>query len=212
MTRPHAAWLTALLIVLLIVLTGGCSPADTPEAPAAAESSTTSEPTEPTEAEPTAPEPSPASTRPPVPDDLRRLARAFIAYALEETDTLPVAESILIGLDGQRIKAVDGMPDPLTDRRIWEVCPGAATAYAAFSCPLDVLSPIRSADMNDLRLRLTRDAEVVCARADIPEPHGRFIVIRPVGALVSCVNNFALVLTADRDGRLTQALLTVSEP
>lgn len=63
-----------------------------------------------------------------------------------------------------------------------------------------------------MRLRLTRDAEVVCARTGIPLPRGRFIVIRPVGPTVSCVNDFALVLTADGTGRLTQALLTVSEP
>lgn len=198
---------TRLMVsILLAVLLTACTPAAAPEP-----SSTPSQkPTAPSE-RPTEEASTPADSWA-LPADLRRLARTVIAYALEETDTLPVAESIWIGLDGQRIKAVDGMPDPLTDRRIWEVCPGTATAYAAFSCPLDVLSPIRAADMNDLRLRLTGDTEVVCARAGIPEPGGRFIVIRPVGALVSCVNNFALVLTADRAGRLTQALLTVSEP
>ena len=198
----------ALAPVLLILFLTACSPAGTPRAPAPPETSAASAaaPTPTSAGEPV------RGDRRPVPADLRRLAHAFIAYALERTDTLPTAESVWIGLDGRRIKAVDGMPDSLTDRRIWRVCPGDVEAYAAFSCPLDLLSPLQNARRNDLRLVLGRDVDVLCARSNIPAPRGRYVVIRPAGPLVSCANNFALVLQTDDRGRLTEALLTVSEP
>lgn len=104
------------------------------------------------------------------------------------------------------------MPDPLTDRRIWRVCSGDAEAYAAFSCPLDLLAPLQNARRNDRRLVLRRNAEVLCARPDVPRPRGRYVVVRPAGPSVSCVNDFALVLRVDARGRLTEALMTVSEP
>ena len=184
-----------------VLLLGGCSSgADRVPAPPVA-SPSSGAPTSGTE-----------PRREPIPRDLRQLASAFIDYALGRADTLPTAETVTIGLDGRRLVSVDDMPQALSDREIWKVCPSGAAYFSAFSCPLDILGPLRSARRNRAPLVLTRDAEVLCARPGIPAPRGRFVVVRPTGDLVSCAFDFALVLRADGRGRLTEALMTVSEP
>jgi hypothetical protein len=199
-----------LLPLLLLVALAACSPAEAPTSdpgpgPTAAAEPSTGQPDQPAGAD--------RPRRAPLPDGLVRLGRAFIDYALGGPDTgLPTAQTVAIGLDGRPLVHVDEMPWALSDRDLWKVCPAGVEAYAAFSCPLDLLGPIRSARRNRAPLALTRNADVLCARPDIPRPRGRFVVVRPRGPMVSCAFDFALVLHADRQGRLTEALMTVSEP
>ena len=151
---------------------------------------------------------------PPVAPDLRRLARAFVRYATGEVDVLPVATSVSLAIGGRTVVAIATSPPRLPDRRIWRTCPAAWSSYAAASCPVDLLGPIRNSAANGTRLVVSSvPGEVVCAPARSgPIPSGRLVVLRPAPARRSCAGDFALALVADRTGRLRRVDLTLSEP
>ena len=86
--------------------------------------------------------------------------------------------------------------------------------YAAAACPLDLLAPVRAAAVNDARIVLsTHLRAVTCApERTAPPPAGRRVVLRLEPRWRSCATDFALVLVADRKGRLTAVDLTLSNP
>lgn len=198
----------ALAVCALALVLGACSPADDP--PAASAPSPSPSTTESTPSQAVGPD---RPTREPIPADLRRLARAFIAYALGGPETeLPTAETVAIGLDGRPLTYVDEMPRALSNRGIWKVCPRDAEGYGALSCPVDLLAPITSARRNKIRIVLTRRADLLCALDGVTSPRGRCVVSRPERDWRTCASDFALVLQADRRGQLIAALLTPTHP
>jgi hypothetical protein len=96
----------------------------------------------------------------------------------------------------------------------WETCPPGWEGYAAAACPVDLLGPISTAAANDARLVLsTRIGDVTCApERTAPPPPGRRVGLRLEQRWRSCATDFALVLVADREGRLTAVDLTLSKP
>ena len=152
--------------------------------------------------------------RAPVADDLARLARRFVRYARGNADTFPHRESITLSLGGRTVVAIDDVGAALGARRIWRICPAGATTYGAASCPVDLLGPLESTIRNRGLLVLTAaPGPVVCAPTRTgPPPTGRLVVLRPSRLWRTCASDFALVLAADRQGRLRSVDLTLSSP
>lgn len=150
----------------------------------------------------------------PVGPVLERLARRFVAYAVGASDTFPHAGSISIAFRGERVASLDHLAAALPDRGIWRVCRPGSGRYAASSCPLSVLSPVRNAAVNGYSLISSADAgDVVCAPPRSgPPPRGPLVVLRVEPGARSCASDFALVLAADDRGRLRALDLTLSEP
>jgi len=170
--------------------------------------------------EPAAP-PAPSSSREPVgepapvPDDLRRLAEAFIAYARGDAEAFPHGNSLALSLGGQvALLRVDDVAAVLANRRTWRICPPGQESYGASSCPVDLLGPVVAAEVNGTPLVFEPDlGEVVCAPPRSgPMPEGRVVVVRPAPESRACALDFALALVADRQGRLTAVDLTLSAP
>jgi len=92
-----------------------------------------------------------------VPDDLERLAAAFVRYAVEEADTLPHADSVTFALGGQVAKAVDDIAAALPNRNVWKTCPADWDYYGASDCPVNFLGPVVSAAVNRTGLVVTSE-------------------------------------------------------
>ncbi|MCY7289761.1 MAG: hypothetical protein LH624_16330 [Cryobacterium sp.] len=47
------------------------------------------------------------------------------------------------------MKSIDDIGAALSNRNIWKMCPGDWDGYAAASCPVDLLGPIKDAEVNN---------------------------------------------------------------
>ncbi|QIK66883.1 hypothetical protein G7072_11485 [Nocardioides sp. HDW12B] len=146
--------------------------------------------------------------------DLVRLATSFVAYAVGDARTFPHAVTISLSLGGEAAGTLDDLSQALSTRRTWRSCPPGWTTYGAGSCPVDSLAQITNAEANGRTLVLTpRVGAVTCAPTRTgPVPSGRRVVLRPSLGDRTCANDFALVLAADRHGRLRAVDLTIAEP
>lgn len=149
-----------------------------------------------------------------LPADLRQLAERFVRYAAGVADTFPHGESVSMSLGGEPILSIDDIVAALANRAIWQVCPEGWDRYGASSCPVNLLSPITDAVVNNATLVYSRRfGDVTCAptRAG-PLPSGRLVILRPTREWRTCASDFALVLAADSQGRLRSIDLTLSAP
>ncbi|WP_439936954.1 hypothetical protein ACS3YM_13530 [Nocardia sp. N13] len=146
--------------------------------------------------------------------DLVRLADEFVAYAVGDASSFPHWESVSMAIGGEGVKSIDDIGAALSNRDIWKMCPGDWEGYAAASCPVDLLGPITSAEVNGAPLVYEPDyGEVTCAPLRTgPLPDGRLVVVRPVAEHRTCATDFALALVADERGRLRSVDLTLSAP
>jgi hypothetical protein len=153
-------------------------------------------------------------TRAPVAPDLERLVRSFVRYALGDADSFPHGNSVSLAIGGLVVVSVDDFSAALSNRGIWKICPADYEIYAAVSCPVNLLGPIRAAAANGKRLVYSAEYdEVICApRRSAPLPSGRLVVLRPSMESRTCASDFALALIADDQGRLRFVDLTLSEP
>lgn len=94
------------------------------------------------------------------------------------------------------------------------MCPGDWDGYAAASCPVDLLGPIKNTVANGASLVYAADyIEVTCAPLRTgPLPEGRLVVLGPTPEHRDCARDFALALVADEQGRLRSVDLTLSAP
>lgn len=148
----------------------------------------------------------------PVAEDLERLVKSWVRYAMEGVDTFRHGESISVSVGGEIAR--DDVAASLSDRDIWKQCPTGQEMYGASSCPVDVLGPIRSSVVNDTVLMYSSAFdEVACAPVRTnPLPAGRLVVLRPVPQWRTCATDFAIALLADRQGRLRHVDITLSVP
>lgn len=119
-----------------------------------------------------------------------------------------------MSIGSERVKSIDHIGDSLSDRAIWQMCPVDWDGYAAAPCPVDLLGPIRAADVNAMPLVYAPDyTDVTCAPPRTgPPPEGRTVVLRPTLWGRTCATDFALALVADDQGRLRAIDLTLSAP
>lgn len=187
---------TSRWVVFLLVLLSACStdPAE-PRPPVSASSR---------------PAPTVAAT---VAPDLIRLADRFVAHAAGGSVSFPHRATVLLTLGGEHVGAVD-VTSALADRGLWTACPEGWEGYAAASCPVDFLGPLRTTRENGTTV--VHEAaydDVVCAPSRSgPPPEGRVVVLRPTLENRTCATDFALVLVADERGRLRAVDLTLSAP
>lgn len=187
---------TSRWAVVLLALLAACS-AD-PEAP------------RPTVPASSAPVPTVAATLAP---DLGRLADRFVAHATGGSVSFPHRASVRLTLGGEPVASVD-VVSALADRGLWTGCPEGWEGYAAASCPVDFLGPLRTARVNGTTVvhEATYD-DVVCAPSRSgPLPEGRLVVLRPTLENRTCATDFALALVVDGQGRLRAVDLTLSAP
>ena len=186
---------TSRWAVVLLVLLSACAAAPGPSRPAVPDPST--------------PVPTVAAT---VAPDLVRLADRFVAHAAGGSASFPHRATVRLTLGGELVGTVDVASAP--DRGPWPVCPAGREGYAAASCPVDFLGPLRTARVNGASV--VHEAaydDVTCAPPRTgPLPQGRLVVLRPVPANRDCARDFALVLVADERGRLRAIDLTLSAP
>lgn len=152
--------------------------------------------------------------RAPVDDDLDRLVRAWVRYAMGDAETFPHWESISMAIGGQTVVAFDDVAAALSHRDMWKQCPADWDIYGAASCPVDILGPVRSSVVNDTVLVYSSTfGEVTCAPARSgPVPAGRVVVLRPLPPWRTCATDFAIALVADQRGLLRHVDITLSEP
>ena len=145
--------------------------------------------------------------------DLGRLADRFVAHAAGGSASFPHRASVRLTLGGEPAASVD-VASALADGGLWTACPEGWEGYAATSCPVDFLGPLRTARVNGASV--VHEAaydDVTCAPPRTgPLPQGRLVVLRPVPANRDCARDFALVLVADERGRLRAIDLTLSAP
>lgn len=146
--------------------------------------------------------------------DLHRLADRFVAYAVGDSASFPHWESVSMSIGGEGVKSIDDFGAALSNRDIWRMCPGDWDGYAAASCPVDFLGPIRAAEVNGMPLVYAPDySDVTCAPPRTgPLPEGRTVVVRPTLEGRTCATDFALALVADDHGLLRAIDLTLSAP
>lgn len=146
--------------------------------------------------------------------DLQRLAEKFVAYAVGDSASFPHWESVSMAIGGEGVKSIDDIGAALSNRDMWKMCPGDWDGYAAASCPVDLLGPIKNTFANDASLVFAPDySEVTCAPLRTgPLPEGRLVVVRPTLEYRTCATDFALALAADEQGRLRGVDLTLSAP
>jgi hypothetical protein len=152
--------------------------------------------------------------REPVADDLHRLADRFVRYAVGDARSFPHRESVSLAIGGEVVASIDDVAAALADRDVWERCPAGADMYGASSCPVDLLGPLRDAEVNDTPLvHASALGTVTCAPTRTgPLTDGRLVVIRPGQEHRTCAGDFALALLADAQGRLRSVDLTLSAP
>ena len=156
-----------------------------------------------------APVPTVAAT---VAPDLGRLADRFVAHAAGGSASFPHRATVRLTLGGEPVGAVDVASVP--DRGPWTGCPAGWDGYAAASCPVDFLGPLRTARVNGASVvhEAAYDGVTCAPPRTGPLPAGRLVVLRPVPANRDCARDFALVLVADEHGRLRAIDLTLSAP
>ncbi|QSR31582.1 hypothetical protein CFI00_13925 [Nocardioides sp. S5] len=187
---------TSRWVVVLLVLLSACSTDRAPPHPTVNASSR--------------PAPTVAAT---VAPDLGRLAERFVAHAAGGSASFPHRASVRLTLGGEPAASVD-VASALADGGLWTACPEGWEGYAATSCPIDFLGPLRTAQMNGTPVvhEAAYDG-VTCAPTRTGAlPVGRLVVLRPVPANRDCARDFALVLVADERGRLRAIDLTLSAP
>ena len=206
-------------LLLLSALTIGCTEADTDADTDGGPSATPTEPSRtasPRPSEPVASGRVPLSAEggEPVSRDLRRLVRQFVDYPVEQSDAFPIAESITMSQYGETAKAIDDVAAAISDRRVWRICPAEWEYYGASDCPVDLLSPMAEAVVNKTTLTYSGAYDdVTCAPSRTgPLPEGRLVILRPLSERRTCATDFALVLSADRAGRLQAIDLTLAAP
>ncbi len=169
--------------------------------------------------DPAAPRPPVSAFSRPVPTvdatvapDLVRLADRFVAHAAGGSASFPHRATVRLTLGGEHVGAVDVASAP--DRDLWTGCPPGWEGYAAASCPVDFLGPLRAARVNGASIvHEAAYGDVTCAPSRSgPLPGGRLVVLRPVPENRDCARDFALVLVADERGRLRAVYLTLSAP
>lgn len=169
---------------------------------------------------PAAPRPTATASSAPLPTvapalapDLGRLAERFVAHAAGGSASFPHRASVRLTLGGEPVGAVD-VASGLADRGLWTACPEGWVGYAAASCPVDFLGPLRTARVNGTTVvHEAAYGDVVCAPTRTgPLPEGRLVVLRPAPENRTCATDFALVLVADERGRLRAIDLTLSAP
>ncbi len=170
-------------------------------------------------ADPAAPSPTVPDASTPVPTvaptpspDLARLADRFVAHAAGGSASFHHRATVRLTLGGEPVGAVNVASVP--DRGLWTGCPPGWEGYAAASCPVDFLGPLRTARANGASVvHEATYGEVTCAPSRSgPLPEGRLVVIRPDPENRDCARDFALVLVADERGRLRAVDLTLSAP
>ena len=119
-----------------------------------------------------------------------------------------------LSIGGQTVVAIDDLEAALSNRSIWKICPADWEIYGASSCPVDLLGPIRSAEVNKSPLVFSAGYDdVTCAPTRLgPLPPGRLVVLRPEPMWRTCATDFALALVADEQGRLLGVDITLSVP
>lgn len=212
-SRQVALLSTAVLVGLTLV---ACSAESSPEGAEATRDSaapSTARPSEPPNATPDDQQ-STQETTARVAPDLQRLADKFVAYAVGDSASFPHWESVSMAIGGQNVKSIDDVGAALMNRDIWKMCPGDWDGYAAASCPVDMLGPIKDTAANGASLVYAPDyGEVTCAPPRTgPLPDGRLVVVRPTPEHRDCARDFALALVADEQGRLRSVDLTLSAP
>lgn len=186
---------TTSVWVVLLVLLSACAADRGPSRPAVPD--------------PSAPVPTVAAT---VAPDLVRLADRFVVHAAGGSASFPHRAIVRLTLGGEPVGAVDVASAP--DRDLWTGCPPGWEGYAAASCPVDFLGPLRAARVNGASIvHEAAYGDVTCAPSRSgPLPGGRLVVLRPVPENRDCARDFALVLVADERGRLRAVYLTLSAP
>lgn len=186
---------TSRWAVVLLVLLSACAADRGPSRPAVPD--------------PSAPVPTVAAT---VAPDLVRLADRFVAHAAGGSASFPQRATVRLTLGGEPVGAVDVASAP--DRRLWAGCPADWKGYAAASCPVDFLGPLRTARANGASVvhEAAYDGVTCAPPRTGPLPGGRLVVLRPVPTNRDCARDFALVLGADERGRLRAIDLTLSAP
>lgn len=154
------------------------------------------------------------SQRDPIDRGLTMLVSRFVRYAVGDIDTFPHRATVTVAIGGTPAPTIDHLGDRLNDRSIWVTCPEGAEVYGASGCPVDVLSPITNAVVNDALITFSDTYRpVVCAPArDGRPPSGNIVVFRPERRWRTCASDYALTLVADRQGRLRHLDLTLSDP
>ena len=163
-----------------------------------------------------APRPTVTASSAPAPTlapDLGRLADRFVAHAAGGSASFPHRASVRLTLGGEPLASVD-VASVLADLGLCTACPEGWEGYAAASCPVDFLGPLRAARVNGATV--VHEAaydDVVCAPTRTgPLPEGRLVALRPTVENRTCATDFALVLVADELGRLRAVDLTLSAP
>ena len=150
----------------------------------------------------------------PVAPDLRQLAEEFVTYAVGDAESFPHYDSVTLSIGGQTVVSIDNIAAALSNRDIWKTCPADWEGYAAGTCPVDILGPLRWPTVNNEVLVYSGEyAEVTCAPTMLgPLPEGRRVVLQPSEEMRTCASDFALLLVADDQGRLRSVDLTLSNP
>ncbi|CUR60303.1 hypothetical protein NOCA1210026 [metagenome] len=119
-----------------------------------------------------------------------------------------------MAIGGEAVKSIDDIGAALSNRDIWRICPRDWDGYAAASCPVDLLGPVKASDLNDAPMTYEPEyGDVTCAPTRTgPLPEGRLVVLRPPPEYRTCAADFALALVADEQGRLRSIDLTLSAP
>ena len=212
-SRRVALLPTAVLVGLtLVACSDESSPGDT-EATTDSTAPSTAQPSEPPTATPDDQQ-SGQEAKARVAPDHQRLADGFVAYAVGDSSSFPHWESVSMAIGGEGVKSIDDIGAALSNRDIWRMCPGDWDGYAAASCPIDFLGPIKDTFANDATLVFEPDySDVTCAPLRTgPLPEGRLVVLRPTPDHRDCARDFALALVADEQGRLRSVDLTLSAP
>ncbi|MDN4172335.1 PASTA domain-containing protein [Nocardioides sp. SOB77] len=143
---------------------------------------------------------------PPAPDDLDRVARAFLRFARGE-GTPPVDTPVDLYLGGRFVETLASAETG--DRAAWEVCPEGGS-YAGATCPFSALELLGETP----RVAVTSPRpEHPCAHPS-PLPGaaaGRSVILQPDEAL-ACPSWFAVQLRVNEVGQVTAVDLVRSEP
>lgn len=220
----HVLWVaaSAFLLVGCASTTPSTGPNDTSGGSGATAGALPSKATTTLTTEPPAPSPSftikglqvSADTAAPVAADLTRLVVGWIRYVRTGNPSFRFADSIGLSVGGRDAGVISDPSARLHDRTVWRRCPAGSDIYGASSCPVNFLSPMHAAAVNDQQLVYTGEFEqVTCAPAAGPaQAKTRFVIIRPSPQWRTCASDFALTLSVDSQGRLSSVDITLAAP
>lgn len=143
-------------------------------------------------------------------DDLRRLARAFIAFARDTGSPPPMSEVVALHL-GHRLIASRVRAELRDSGAGWRICPPEG-AYAAWSCPFSGPWHVRNAE-GPLAVTSAPAAHLCLAQADRPPGLAGMdrVTITP-DELTSCLSYWAIELYVTGAGRIAAVDVLRSEP